>query len=91
MWAQSFATLNVPLKGLIRRIPANVNYFSRATVNEDGGMTLHPRNSMSRSHVELPAEMDILAPIRNCPQLNNPCNAYNPTPIEVSIWDGQDC
>jgi len=25
--------------------------------------------------------------ISNCPQLNNPCNAYNPTPVEVLVWD----
>jgi uncharacterized protein YcgI (DUF1989 family) len=39
--------------------------------------------------VEMRAEMDVLAVISNCPQLNNPCNAYNPTPIEVLIWDRQ--
>jgi uncharacterized protein YcgI (DUF1989 family) len=33
------------------------------------------------------AEMDVLALISNCPQLNNPCNGYNPTPVEVLIWD----
>ncbi|HAP81649.1 MAG TPA: urea carboxylase, partial [Enterobacteriaceae bacterium] len=22
----------------------------------------------------------------NCPQLNNPCNGYNPTPIAVTVW-----
>ena len=38
-------------------------------------------------HVEMRAEMDVLALISNCPQLNNPCNAYNPTPIRVLIWD----
>jgi uncharacterized protein YcgI (DUF1989 family) len=27
--------------------------------------------------------MDTLVLISNCPQLNNPCNAYNPTPIRV--------
>ena len=32
-------------------------------------------------------EMDVLALISNCPQLNNPCNAYNPTPIRVLIWE----
>jgi uncharacterized protein YcgI (DUF1989 family) len=31
--------------------------------------------------------MDVLVLISNCPQLNNPCNGYNPTPIEVVIWD----
>jgi uncharacterized protein YcgI (DUF1989 family) len=31
--------------------------------------------------------MDVIAVISNCPQLNNPCNAYNPTPVEAIIWD----
>jgi uncharacterized protein YcgI (DUF1989 family) len=31
--------------------------------------------------------MDVIVLISNCPQLNNPCNAYNPTPIELLIWD----
>ena len=38
-------------------------------------------------YVELRAEMDILVLVSNCPQLNNPCNAYNPTPVEVLIWE----
>jgi len=38
-------------------------------------------------YVEMRAERDIICIISNCPQLNNPCNAYNPTPIEVLIWD----
>jgi uncharacterized protein YcgI (DUF1989 family) len=29
----------------------------------------------------------VIVLISNCPQLNNPCNGYNPTPIEVLIWD----
>jgi len=32
--------------------------------------------------------MDVVVLISNCPQLNNPCNGYNPTPIEVLAWDG---
>jgi urea carboxylase-associated protein 2 len=73
-----------------RDFTANVNLFSRVTVDETGCMTSHPRNSMSPSHVELRAEMDVLALIGNCPQLNHPCDAYNPTPMEVLIWDGRD-
>ena len=33
--------------------------------------------------------MDVICLISNCPQLNNPCNAYNPTPIRLLIWDQQ--
>jgi len=28
-------------------------------------------------YVEMRAEMDVVCLISNCPQLNNPCNAYN--------------
>ena len=38
-------------------------------------------------YVEMRAKMDVIVLISNCPQLNNPCNAYNPTPVEVLIWD----
>jgi uncharacterized protein YcgI (DUF1989 family) len=38
-------------------------------------------------YVELRAEMDILMLVSNCPQLNNPCNAYNPTPARFILWD----
>ena len=31
---------------------------------------------------------DVLVLISNCPQLNNPCNAYNPTPVRLLVWDG---
>ncbi len=31
--------------------------------------------------------MDVTVLVSNCPQLNNPCNAYNPTPVEMVIWD----
>ncbi len=37
-------------------------------------------------YVEMRAETDVLAAISNCPQLNNPCNAYDPTPVQVLIW-----
>ena len=38
-------------------------------------------------YVEMRAEMDVVVLISNCPQLNNPCNAYNPTPIRLLVWD----
>ena len=39
--------------------------------------------------VELRAEMDVLCVISNCPQINNPCNGFNPTPIRVLIWPAE--
>ena len=38
-------------------------------------------------YVELRAEMDVMALVSNCPQLNNPCNGYNPTPVRMLVWD----
>ena len=34
--------------------------------------------------VDLRAEMDVLVVISNCPQINNPCNGFDPTPIRLA-------
>jgi uncharacterized protein YcgI (DUF1989 family) len=51
-----------------------------------GKLTFADGISEPGKYVEMRAEIDVLALISNCPQLNNPCNGYNPTPIEVLIW-----
>jgi uncharacterized protein YcgI (DUF1989 family) len=50
--------------------------------------TLHYEDGISGpgKYVELRAEMDVIVLISNCPQLNNPANAYNPTPLEYLVW-----
>lgn len=74
--------------GLTKRdITHNVNFFMNVPVTSDGGLTFEDGISAPGKYVELRAEMDVIVLISNCPQLNNPCNAYNPTPIEVLIWD----
>ncbi len=73
-----------------RDITHNINFFMNVPVTPDGRLTFEDGVSAPGKYVELLAEMDVLALISNCPQLNNPCNAYNPTPIEVLIWDEQD-
>ncbi len=72
-----------------RDITANINFFMNVPVTPEGKLTFEDGISEPGKYVELRAEMDILALISNCPQLNNPCNAYNPTPVEVLIWDKQ--
>jgi urea carboxylase-associated protein 1 len=73
--------------GLTKRdITHNINFFMNVPVTPDGGLTFADGVSGPGKYVELRAEMDVVALISNCPQLNNPCNAYNPTPIEVLIW-----
>ena len=73
--------------GLSKRdIGHNINFFMNVPVTADGGLTFADGLSAPGNYVELLAHMNIIALISNCPQLNNPCNAYNPTPIEVLIW-----
>jgi uncharacterized protein len=70
-----------------RDIVPNINFFMNVPVTADGTLTFEDGVSAPGKYVEMRAEMDVLALISNCPQLNNPCNAYNPTPIRVLIWD----
>jgi urea carboxylase-associated protein 1 len=67
-------------------VTANINFFMNVPVTPEGRLTFEDGVSDAGKYVEMRAEMDVLGVISNCPQLNNPCNAYNPTPIEVLIW-----
>jgi len=74
--------------GLSKRdITHNINFFMNVPVTKEGGLTFEDGISDAGKYVELKASMDTIVLISNCPQLNNPCNGYNPTPIEVLIWD----
>src|SRR5262245_9521455 len=78
-------------RGLEKRdLPHNINFFMNVPVTSQGGLTFEDGVSATGKYVEMRAEMNVLALISNCPQLNNPCNAYNPTPIRVLIWDPAD-
>ena len=56
-------------------------------VTPDGTLTFADGVSGPGQYVEMRAAMDVIVLISNCPQLNNPCNAYDPTPIEVLVWN----
>lgn len=70
-----------------RDLVSNVNFYMNVPVNEDGRLEIVDGISEAGKIIELRAEMDIMVLISNCPQVNNPCNAYNPTPIRLIIWD----
>jgi uncharacterized protein len=70
-----------------RDIAHNINFFMNVPVTAEGGLTFADGLSAPGKYVEMRAEMNVIVLISNCPQLNNPCNAYNPTPVEVLIWD----
>jgi uncharacterized protein len=70
-----------------RDIVSNINFFMNVPVTTDGKLTFEDGISEAGKYVEMRAEMDVLVLISNCPQLNNPCNAYNPTPVRLLIWN----
>jgi urea carboxylase-associated protein 1 len=72
-----------------RDLTSNINFFMNVPVTPEGGLTFEDGISAPGKYVEMRAEMDVICLISNCPQLNNPCNAYNPTPARVIIWDAQ--
>lgn len=77
-----------PQWGLSKRdITHNINFFMNVPVTRDGGLTFADGISAAGKYVEFTALMDVIVLISNCPQLNNPCNAYNPTPVDVLIWN----
>jgi len=70
-----------------RDLTHNINFFMNVPVTAEGGLEFADGLSGPGKYVEMRAAMDIIVLISNCPQLNNPCNAYNPTPLEILIWD----
>ncbi|MFT4639263.1 MAG: urea carboxylase-associated protein 1 [Verrucomicrobiales bacterium] len=70
-----------------RDITCNINFFMNVPVTPEGKLTFEGGISASGRYVEMCANTDVIALISNCPQLNNPCNGYNPAPVQVLIWD----
>lgn len=68
-------------------IVGNVNFFMQVPVEVDGIAGIAADVSAPGSYVDLRAERDVLVVLSNCPQVHNPCNAYNPTPIRVTIYE----
>lgn len=80
--------LEVTKHGMDKRdIVPNINFFMNVPISPDGKMTIVDGISAPGDYVELVAEMDVLCVISNCPQVNNPCNGFDPTPIRVLVWD----
>ncbi|CAE10206.1 urea amidolyase associated protein UAAP2 [Wolinella succinogenes] len=70
-----------------RDLTNNINFFMNVPVEENGHLAIVDGISKAGDYVEMEAKMDTLVLISNCPQLNNPCNGFNPTPIEILIWE----
>lgn len=70
-----------------RDLAPNINFFMNVPITEDGYYKFDDGVSAPGKYVEMEALEDVMILISNCPQLNNPCNAYNPTPVQCVIWD----
>jgi urea carboxylase-associated protein 1 len=80
--------LEVTKYGMSKRdIVPNINFFMNVPVMPNGELAIADGLSKPGDYVEMIAEMDVLCVISNCPQINNPCNGFNPTPLQVLIWN----
>jgi uncharacterized protein len=68
-----------------RDLTANINFFSRVAVADDGAMSFLPDNSKAGDYVELRAEMNVLAILNTCPHPLDPSPTYAPKPVQLSI------
>jgi urea carboxylase-associated protein 1 len=75
--------------GLSKRdLVSNINWFMNVPVDDGGTLGIVDGISAPGLRVDLLARIDLLVLISNCPQINNPCNGFDPTPVQVQVWDG---
>ena len=67
----------------------NLNFFTKVQLGTTGSLEFVDGISGPGKYVDLEAKMDVLVLLSNCAQLNNPCNDYNPTPVQMLIWDAE--
>ena len=70
-----------------RDLVSNLNWFMNVPVEADGALGIVDGMSAPGKRVALRAEMDVLVLVSNCPQMNNPCNDFNPTPLRMIVVD----
>ena len=68
-----------------RDMVSNVNFFMNVPVEADGALGIVDGISAPGLTVDLRAEMDVTVVVSNCPQINNPCNGFNPTPVRMIV------
>jgi urea carboxylase-associated protein 1 len=83
--------LEVSKYGMTKRdVVPNINFFMNVPIEPSGDLAIVDGMSKPGDYVELVALMDVLCVISNCPQINNPCNGFNPTPVRVLVWEAQE-
>lgn len=67
-------------------IVANINFFMNVPVAADGAVAIADSLSKPGDHIDLRAEMDVLAVISNCPECDNPAAGFKPTPVRAIVY-----
>jgi len=80
---ETFLRVGAPFGIGARQLGHNINFFMNVPLTSQGGLTFEDGMSAPGKYVEIRAERDLLVLISNCPQLNNPCNGWDPTPIRL--------
>ncbi|NYI44522.1 hypothetical protein BJ993_001602 [Nocardioides aromaticivorans] len=80
---QTFLRYGAPAGIGQRQLGHNINFFMNVPVQPDGALKFDDGLSGPGKYVELRASRDLLVLISNCPQLNNPCNGWDPTPVRL--------
>jgi uncharacterized protein len=83
---ETFLRYGAPAGIGARQLGHNINFFMNVPVTAEGGLTFADGVSAPGKHVQLRAERDVLVLISNCPQINNPCNGWDPTPVRLLGW-----
>ncbi len=92
-WSQHACAENFLIEGSLheltkRDLVSNINWFMNVPVDPDGALGIVDGISAPGLSVSVRAEKDTLVLVSNCPQINNPCNGFNPTRAEMIISDG---
>lgn len=77
-----------PLGLTTKDIPGAFCPFMKVIQHPDGSYEIQEPDSRAGDHIDLRAEMDLFVAISNCPQDKNPCNGFNPTPLQIIVFDG---
>ena len=82
---ENFLEANLTERRGKRDIVANINFFMNVPVEPDGALGIVDGISAPGLTVDLYAEMDVIVVVSNCPQINNPCNGFNPTSVRMIV------
>lgn len=82
---ENYLGASLPAGRSKRDIVSNINFFMNVPVEPDGALGIVDGISAPGLQVDLRAEMDVVVLVSNCPQINNPCNGFNPTPVRMII------